>query len=338
MSRVVTKTRLGFAFALLKVALLVIGCTSTEEGHLVWKEIAEYSGSLPDYYRDLTASEKIPVALVEYAYVGREPRLIILSNESDSISLQNQVLPEHQKRIARTDFSSHWVAVVFLGYRSTSGYSIEVTDVSLEDGLITISADFHGAQDEEGRISLPPTSPYYVLSIKKPSRTNEDRFEFVLQAEGQSIPQLCAIQGDRLLWTKLRYNNWGGESSYGGDSPQIVTVVDHVAAASYAALPPQDVDLISKVDYDSHFVVIVYQGLKSTTEFYLEVLAVKRQGNEISVCTQFHEPRLGQATGQAMTSPYYIAEIEKPQDIHGEYTFILISNGETVSSHVQAVP
>lgn len=334
MSRVGTRTRLGFALALLQVALLIMGCTRAEEGHLVWKEIAEHSGSLTDYYRDLEASGKRPVSLSEYAYVGYEPRLIILSDASDRASLQNQVLPKHQQRIARTDFSSYWVAVVFLGYKSALGYSIEVTDVRLEDRLVTISADFHEAPDEDERQSSSHSSPYSVLRIKKPSGTEKDGFEFVLQALGQSIPQSCAIPGDRLLWTKLWY--WQNESSYGGDSPQIVAIVDQVAAASYAGLSPRAVDLISKVDYDSHLVIIVYQGLKSTTSFYLEVLAVKRQGNQVSVCAQFHEPRHG--AGQAMTSPYYIAEVEKPKDMQGEYTFTLISNGETVSSHVQAVP
>lgn len=325
----------------LLITLLVIlissacsGNADVQTGRLEWKIIAEHTDNVVEYAQKLQEQGVTLSSRSEYEYVGQEPRLLVLSNEASMAALQYQVRPEDQKRIVGVNLDSYWVAIIQQGSRNRTAASITVDDITLTEKNVVISAQFsESPTPEEDMSEALPTSPYYVLRIKKPSSVNESDFTFALRVGEQVISQTCAHQGQSLTWTKLLYNEGGGASvRYEGESPRLLVLTD--ADAIRENFP--SLQSLNEIDFSTHFAVAVYQGRKSTTGFYLEVLDVTRQGNTVTVCAQFHEPCCG--GGGAVISPFYVIEVQKGVDMTGTFTFVLSEDGKQVDQQVITLP
>jgi hypothetical protein len=136
---------------LLAVSCLV-GCRvgeATGAQDLKWKKLAEFNGDVDEYAQYLEEQGMRPIAGNEFAYMGREPRLLVLTDVTDMAALQNHVRPEHQQQIAQVDFSRFWVAVLYQGFTKQLGHTITVDAVQFLSDTVTIAAQFE----------VPPTSP-----------------------------------------------------------------------------------------------------------------------------------------------------------------------------------
>lgn len=182
----ITKTFARFFFGVLLFLTGMSGCTQQQKptpiptitptppgASLLWEKLAEEDG-----------------AAGEYRYEDTTPRLVLISSEALSSTLQNQLRPAYLDLITQTDFSAYFVAVIYQGRKATTKYSVEVLDVRQVDRIITIYALFHEPrQAEPGEIvSVNPlvTSPYCMVKIQKPEPTRGD-FTFVLIANGQEV-------------------------------------------------------------------------------------------------------------------------------------------------------
>ena len=316
------------------LAVLVVSRCATSnnatDGSLKWKDIGEGEG----YNKE---GEWKHGPLSDFAYIGRDPRLIVIDDSIAVSTLQDRVLPSHLKHIARTDFSAFWVAVIYQGFKCRPGYSIKVGDVGFRENTVTIYAQFHEPANLDECFGLPDTSPYYALRIKKPAGL-EENFAFTLDVNGQSIPQMCAISGEHVSWERL-VNDPEAEGQYEGRSARLAIATDREAVASIQSeLLPIHRELVSAVDYSRHFVIVAYHGQRSTTGYSVEVIHVKRHENTIRICAQFHKPRLGQPVGGAVTSPYYILQVEKTEELEGEFTFVLMKEDEEVARQPEIIP
>lgn len=321
----------------LLVILILFACSGdpdVQTGHLEWKMIAAYTDSVVEYNQKLWEQGIALSSRSEYEYVGLEPRLLVLSDEASMAALQYQVRPEDQKHIARVNLDSYWVAIIQQGARNRTAASITVGDITLTEKNVVIFAQFSESPAPEDYVpDAPPTSPYYVLRIKKPSPVNESNLAFALQVGEQVISQTCAPQGQSLTWAKLLYNEGGGASvRYEGESPRLLVLANSDAIREHFP----SLQSLDEIDFSTHFAVAVYQGRKSTTGFYLEVLDVTRQGNTVTVCVQFHEPCCG--GGGAVISPFYVIEVQREADMTNASTFVLTENCQQVDRQVITLP
>jgi hypothetical protein len=318
-----------FLLAVFLVSLVLNSCVA-EEGPR-WKKIAEGEG----YNKE---GEWTHGPLSDFVYVGHEPRLIVITDKVAVPALQDRVLPSHLRRIAQTSFTTNWVAVIYQGFKCRPGYHIQVSTVEREANTVTIHAQFHQPTDPEDCYGQPDTSPYYVLRIRKPDGLDSEDVSFILDAGGQSVSETCALRGEYVPWSPL-VNDPEAEGQYEGRSPRLAIVSSQDDVASVESdLLSRHREQLSEVDYSKRFAVIVYQGRKSTTGYLVEVIRVIRHQDTIYVCSQFHEPRLGQPVGGMVTSPYYILQVEKSETLGGEFTFVLTDNQEELIRQTEIIP
>ncbi len=331
----------------LLVALLgIAGCraatSDTGSPDLQWKKLAEFGGDVDKYAQYLDEQGMRPIVGNEFAYMGREPRLLVLTDVTDMAALQNQILFEHQQQIAKVNFSRFWVAVIYKGYTKHLGHTISVDAVQFLSDTVTIAAQFEAPPTSTpmgaGHPSTPSISPYLVVKIQKPTNVIADELHFNLSVGGQTIPAQCALRGNPLSWTKLRNYGHAGEYSYGGTSPNLNVIVDYDTWKTSGGVPAYDMSLMSQKDFSSAFAVIIYQGMKSTTGFEIEVLSIRQQENVTLICVRFQEPYPGQALGQMVTSPYYLVKVDRVAEMQGDVTFVLCTDTQEISRQTIIFP
>lgn len=246
----------------------------------------------------------------------------------------------HLALISGVDFSSYWVAVIHRGKEIIADYEpIEVNTVRIRDNVVTIQARLHRGTYEPVD-SLMTVSPYYVLKIRKPAGVEEKEITFALEGDGQVIPQICAIEGERLLWEKMVFDRGGyGGASYGGRSPRLVVIARQTNVSSVQnQLLPEHLSLIADVDLSTYFVAIIYQGEKESTGYSVEVIDIRQARDRIVLCAQLHEPIPHQVRGQMVISPYYVVEIERPEGPGGAFTFVLLDGDEEIVRQTETIP
>jgi hypothetical protein len=83
------------------------------------------------------------------------------------------------------------------------------------------------------------------------------------------------------------------------------------------------------LDFKHELAIVVFRGL--TDIFYpesgVEVQRIVRQGSTITVFAVFHGPTKGYETIPIENSPYHAITIERNNDMHGEFFFILTVDG-----------
>jgi len=302
---------------------------------LTWEKIADGSGAGEEFL----------------TYAGHVPRLIVIT-EPDAVStLHGKVSSTHLTQIAETDFSSHFVAVIHRGTETLIEWPqgietmreyqpIEVESVRLNENIITVYAKLHRQVFDERYVFNPAISPYYVLRIGRPAGMKEKEVDFVLNADGQTIPQMCAMKGERLRWEKMVLDSGVDQTwAYKERSPQLVIIAEQEAISSVQSqLPPQHLALVANVDYSTHFVAIVYRGKGGITNRVVEMIDVKQRDGTIVICAQLHEPHPRQPVAAMVGSPYYIMKVEKSEGFKGEFTFVLMDNGEEVVRQTKVIP
>ncbi len=332
---------LSSLLCLLLTVSCLVGCrvgSDTGSHDLKWKKLAEFGGDVNEYYQYLTEEDMRPLSGSEFAYIGREPRLLVLTDVTDMSMLQNQVRPEHQQQIEQVDFSKYWVAVLYQGRREQSEYSITVSAVHFQSNTVTIAAQFQKPSTSTEYQPAPSISPYFVLRIQKPADVTEAGLRFRLSVDDQMISAQCMLEGRPLSWINLISHAWAGEYSYADAHPTLQVIADYETWTTVKNLHPYDIQFMSQEDFLSAFAIIVYQGRKSTTSFETEILSVRQRGNTIMICVKFHEPYPGQAVGQSVTSPYYVFKVDRPLDIQGEVVFVLCTNTQEISRQTVTLP
>lgn len=307
------------------------GCCDTREGiRLSWEKIAESDGAGEEFWDKFTS----------HAYEGDVPRLIVITDPAAVPTLQGRISASHLELVADVDLSSYWVAVIHRRQEIVNDYEpIEVISIRLRDNVVTIQSRLRRATFEPA-YSMTIISPYYVLKIKKPAEVEEKEIAFTLEDDGQAVSQICAVEGERLPWEKMVFDD-GVDTrwSYKERSPQLVVVADRETFSSVEDyLPPQHLELVAEIDFSAYFVAIIYQGRKMETDYSVEVIDVKQEGDRIVLCAQLHEPIPNQVRGQMVTSPYYIVEIERPEGSGDAFTFVLLDGDEEIVRQVETIP
>lgn len=93
-----------------------------------------------------------------------------------------------------------------------------------------------------------------------------------------------------------------------------------------------DEDKVDSLDLGRHVYIIIGQGEKPTTQFYITIerVYIKEKENEVLIEAVFKDDG---PPGELTTRPFIIIEIEKMakmEDILGGYTFVVKANGKTI--------
>ena len=103
---------------------------------------------------------------------------------------------------------------------------------------------------------------------------------------------------------------WQGGHSSAKESGQVVVRSEkewQALLASTRIRIPTD----TKLDFDKHMAIVVFQGRKSTGGYAIEISGVKRTTSGLQVTVVETEPAKGGFVTMAITSPYAMVLVEK---------------------------
>jgi PrcB C-terminal len=120
----------------------------------------------------------------------------------------------------------------------------------------------------------------------------------------------------------------GGE--YQGRDPKmsIITRIEEIdALGDTISLSAQDE--LRKLDFNQYFVIAIFQGLKGTNMYGVDIQQVTKSGNTITIFAHFTERNPELAAAAVNTSPYHVVKVQK-DGLQGEFDFFLNVDGEVI--------
>jgi len=107
--------------------------------------------------------------LKQDAYGGREKKSsVVISSQADLASLYKEL---GWSNVPMVDFNKNNVVALFMGQKSTGGYSINVRKISVDGDTTTV---YVKTTEPEGMATMALTAPYTITIIPK---TNEVHIE-----------------------------------------------------------------------------------------------------------------------------------------------------------------
>lgn len=88
---------------------------------------------------------------------------------------------------------------------------------------------------------------------------------------------------------------------------------------------------VQNMDFSQYFAVAVFQGVKPTSGYDIEIKKVTQIGSAVIVYAHFVIPEPMDTTQQIETSPYQLLKVSKG-DLHGQVEFTLRADGTAVVS------
>ncbi len=94
---------------------------------------------------------------------------------------------------------------------------------------------------------------------------------------------------------------------------------------------------LEAIQFDDYFAVVVFQGLKGTTMYGVEIQRILRKGNVMMIFTHFTERDPSIGAGAMITSPYHIVKIPR-QGLSGNIEFVLYADGQEIIHTTNTIP
>jgi len=92
------------------------------------------------------------------------------------------------------------------------------------------------------------------------------------------------------------------------------------------------------MDYDVYFALVVFQGMKPTDGYGVQIERIARKGNEVTIHAQFQEPRPDQEKNDIVTSPYCLIQVQKIGAWDQDVKFNVIADGSVLISASHSIP
>jgi hypothetical protein len=120
----------------------------------------------------------------------------------------------------------------------------------------------------------------------------------------------------------------GGE--YQGEDPRMIIInsaeqID--ALGETISLSAQDE--LRKLDFNQYFAIAVFQGLKGSNMYGVDIQRVTRNGKTITISAHFTERDPERTAADVNTSPYHIVKVQK-DGLQGELDFFLNVDREVI--------
>jgi hypothetical protein len=92
------------------------------------------------------------------------------------------------------------------------------------------------------------------------------------------------------------------------------------------------------MDYNAYFALAVFQGMKPTDGYGVQIERIVRRGNEVTIHAQFQEPRPDQKKNDIVTSPYCLIQVQKIGTWDQNIEFNVIADGSVVIPASHNIP
>ena len=152
----------------------------------------------------------------------------------------------------------------------------------------------------------------------------------LLAAAGAILPG-CRPQIKELAFETIeRAELPGTGGEYQGEDPKMVIItrqeeIDTLGdSISFSAQ-----DELRNLDFNEYFGIAVFQGLKGTNMYGVDIQRVTKSGNTITIFAHFTERNPELAAAAVNTSPYHIVKVQK-DGLQGEFDFFLNVDGEVI--------
>lgn len=92
------------------------------------------------------------------------------------------------------------------------------------------------------------------------------------------------------------------------------------------------------MDYEAYFALALFQGMKPTDGYSIQIERIARTGDEVTIHVLFQEPRSDQEKNDIVTSPYCLIQVQKIGTWAQNITFNVIADGSVVLSATHYIP
>jgi len=131
----------------------------------------------------------------------------------------------------------------------------------------------------------------------------------------------------------------GTGQMYQNNQPTVLIFSSFEDVLSINGLVTEDaIDQLAALDYDTHFSLIVFDGLKPALGYGIEVIQAIRDDGSLYVDARRTEPEPGSTPTGLQSSPYHLIAVEKGSNWEGNVTFVLLINNEDVYRVERIVP
>jgi len=136
---------------LVPFAILLFSCNGTKSTSDATRPVTE-----------TRQSQKLYTVLSESDYQGKDAKSFEIIKDNESLKQLYQSVNDEQ--IPRIDFTKERIVALFLGQKSSGGYSIKVKDVFEKGGKIYVSIQETAPKAGENA-TMAMTSPYTIIKI-----------------------------------------------------------------------------------------------------------------------------------------------------------------------------
>lgn len=120
---------------------------------------------------------------------------------------------------------------------------------------------------------------------------------------------------------------------YQDENPNIIIVTSLTGVSQLEPLLSENGrNLLRDVDYQTTFVIGLFQGIKPTDRYGAQIERITARDNTVLVFANFTTPRPDEKKSDVMTSPYHIVQVSRPISPAEEFTFELSVAGTTILS------
>ncbi len=182
--------------------------------------------------------------------------------------------------------------------------------------LLLAGAAVAGCTPESAATPGPEVSARGEVAIEEPGPASEP-------FKGATV----LSEGDQLRYEEL--------------DAEFLVITDQESWASFwRSYAPEGQTEAPQVNFDTAFVLVGVQGVKSTGGYEISFRDLEQSGDEVRVLTDIQEPAAGEQAEAAFTQPYTIVEVDTARlTAPGPLTFVFeTDSGERLGQVTQTVP
>ncbi len=95
---------------------------------------------------------------------------------------------------------------------------------------------------------------------------------------------------------------------------------------------------LQTMDYDTYFALVIFQGIKPTDGYSVQIERIIRKNYEVTIHAQFQEPRPDHKKNDIVTSPYCLIQVQKIGAWDQDIKFNVIADGGVVIAISHNIP
>lgn len=139
------------------------------------------------------------------------------------------------------------------------------------------------------------------------------------------------VQGVELPFETVERTEISGTGDdYPGKTPTLIVITRAEDITSLGnTISPSAQEELRKLDYNNYFVIVVFQGIKGTNMYGVNIQSVTKDENRITVFAHFTQRDPEMAAADVVTLPYHIVKVPR-NGLKGNFDFFLNGDGEVI--------